>query len=52
MYENINVDLEDEKPQVDFYVMSYCPYGNQAEEIVYEVYNVLGDEAIYIYQDM
>ncbi|MBT3304309.1 thioredoxin domain-containing protein [Candidatus Woesearchaeota archaeon] len=44
---DIGVDLTDGVPQVDFFVMSYCPYGNQAEEIVYEVYNVLGNKAKY-----
>jgi len=28
-------------PKVDFYVMSYCPYGNQAEEGLAPVYNLL-----------
>jgi protein-disulfide isomerase len=35
------------KPQIDFFVMSYCPYGNQAEEIIYEVYKVLGAKAVF-----
>ncbi len=42
---DIGVDLSDGKPQLDFFVMSYCPYGNQAEELVFEVYKILGDKA-------
>lgn len=44
---DINVDLEDGVPQIDFFVMSYCPYGNQAEEIVFDVYKTLGNKAKY-----
>jgi protein-disulfide isomerase/thiol-disulfide isomerase/thioredoxin len=36
-----------DKPQIDFFVMSYCPYGNQAEEVVEKVYKVLGDKAVF-----
>ena len=43
--EKIGVTLGDNKPQIDFFVMSYCPYGNQAEELIEEVYNELGDSA-------
>lgn len=35
----------DEKPQIDFFVMSYCPYGNQAEEAIKPVYDLLKDKA-------
>ncbi|MBS1266895.1 MAG: hypothetical protein MAG795_00864 [Candidatus Woesearchaeota archaeon] len=38
------VTLGDNKPQIDFFVMSYCPYGNQAEEAVAPVYELLGDK--------
>ncbi|MBW2990416.1 hypothetical protein KY348_01790, partial [Candidatus Woesearchaeota archaeon] len=31
-YDAIGVVLGDNKPQIDFFVMSYCPFGNQAEE--------------------
>ena len=31
----------DNKPQIDFFVMSYCPYGNQAEEAIKPVYDEL-----------
>ena len=44
----IGVTFGDNKPQIDFFVMSYCPYGNQAEEIIEEVYNNLGDAAEFI----
>jgi hypothetical protein len=33
------------KPEVDLFVMSYCPYGNQAEELMAPVANLLGDNA-------
>ncbi len=29
----------DSKPQIDFFVMSYCPYGNQAEELIKPAYD-------------
>ena len=32
---------------VDFYVMSYCPYGNQAEELLDQVYAVIGSKAAF-----
>ena len=35
----------DEKPQIDFFVMSYCPYGNQAEEAIKPLYDLLKDKA-------
>lgn len=33
-----------EKPDVKLFVMSFCPYGNQAEEIMKPVINLLGDK--------
>lgn len=33
------------KPRVDAYVMSFCPYGTQAEEYIYPVQKLLGDKA-------
>lgn len=47
LMKKIGVTLGDNKPQIDFFVMSYCPYGNQAEEIVDKVYAELGDKAIF-----
>lgn len=44
----IGLSPGDNKPQIDFFVMSYCPYGNQAEEIVSDVYDILGDKVEYI----
>ncbi len=35
---------EEKKAKVEFYVMSYCPYGNQAEEFLYEAYKIAKDE--------
>jgi len=34
-----------EKPKVDLFVMSFCPYGNQAEELMMPVADLLGDSA-------
>jgi protein-disulfide isomerase len=36
-----------EKPQIDFFTMSYCPYGNQAEEAIEKAYKVIGDKAVF-----
>lgn len=33
-----------DKPTVQLYVMSYCPYGNQAEDTLLPVYNLLKDK--------
>ncbi|RME54320.1 hypothetical protein D6777_04140 [Candidatus Woesearchaeota archaeon] len=44
-YETIGVTLGDNKPQIDFFVMSYCPYGNQAETAIEPVYQLLKDKA-------
>lgn len=33
-----------DKPLVDLYVMSFCPYGNKAEETMYPVYTALKDK--------
>ncbi|MEA3378772.1 MAG: hypothetical protein U9Q69_03975 [Nanoarchaeota archaeon] len=43
--ESIGVQLGDNKPQIDFYVMSYCPFGNIAEEGIEPVYQLLKDKA-------
>lgn len=45
--EQLDLDLTDGKPQVDFFVMSYCPYGNQAEELLKPVYDELKGQAIF-----
>jgi len=37
----------DGRPQIDFFVMSYCPYGNQAEEAIEKAYQLLKDKAEY-----
>ena len=39
--------LGDNKPQIDFFIMAYCPYGNQAEEAIEPVYQLLKDKAIF-----
>lgn len=33
-----------EMPEVHLYTMSYCPYGNQAEEVMYPVQKLLGSK--------
>ena len=45
MEAKIGVTKGDNKPQIDFYVMSYCPYGNMAEEGIEPVYRLLQDKA-------
>lgn len=34
-------------PQVDLYVMSFCPYGNKAEDTLKPVYNLLKDKVTF-----
>lgn len=43
-YDNLGITLGDNRPQIDFFVMSYCPYGNQAEEGIQPVLDHLGDK--------
>lgn len=43
--EMTGVKKGDNRPQIDFYVMSYCPYGNIAEEAIEPVYQLLKDKA-------
>ncbi len=40
--------IEGNKPQIDFFVMSYCPYGNQAEEGIEGAYQILKDKATFM----
>lgn len=37
---------KNDKPEFKFYVMSFCPYGNQVEDVLRPVYDLLGDKAI------
>jgi len=41
------IEKGDNKPQIDFFVMAYCPYGNMAEEAIEPVYQNLKDKAIF-----
>ena len=41
---NIFAATKTDKPQLDFYVMSFCPYGNQIEETLRPVFDLLGDK--------
>ncbi|VVB75039.1 Uncharacterised protein [uncultured archaeon] len=36
--------VKSDKPQVDLYVMSFCPYGNQAEDTMISAYSLLKDK--------
>ncbi|MBW2970622.1 DsbA family protein, partial [Candidatus Woesearchaeota archaeon] len=45
LLEEMGIELGDNRPQIDFFVMSYCPYGNQAEEAIEPVFQLLKDEA-------
>jgi|FLOH01.1.fsa_nt_gi hypothetical protein len=44
-FASIGVVKGDNKPQIDFFVMSYCPYGNQAEEAIAPVFDQLKGKA-------
>ena len=33
-----------QKPQLQFFVMSFCPYGNQIEDVIRPVFDLLGDK--------
>ena len=41
----MGIKLGDNLPQIDFFVMSYCPYGNTAEEAIEPVYQLLKEKA-------
>jgi len=36
--------VKSEKPDVEFFIMSYCPYGLQAQKVFSPIYDLLGDE--------
>jgi len=48
MRTKLNLTTGDNKPQIDFFVMSYCPYGNQAEEGIGPVYANLKSKALFV----
>jgi hypothetical protein len=35
---------QNNQPEFEFYVMSFCPYGNQIESVLKPVYDLLGDK--------
>ncbi len=37
-----------DKPKVELFVMAFCPYGNQAEEIMMPVIDLLGDKIDFV----
>jgi len=38
-----SIGIPGDKPIVDFFVMSYCPYGNLAEDIINNLYSLFGN---------
>ncbi|MEK6817071.1 MAG: hypothetical protein AABY09_05630 [Nanoarchaeota archaeon] len=44
---SMGITLGDNKPQLDFFTMSYCPYGNMADEAIEPVYQLLKDKAVF-----
>lgn len=42
---NVFATAKTDKPQLDFYVMSFCPYGNQMETTLQPVFDLLGNKA-------
>jgi hypothetical protein len=37
--------VKSNKPNLEFYTMSFCPYGNQMEDILRPVFDLIGDKA-------
>ncbi len=46
--EALGVVADDNMPQLDFFVMSFCPYGIQAENGIIPVQETLGDSAEFV----
>ena len=46
-YDSLGITIDPNKPQIDFFVMAFCPYGNQAEEAIAPVYNLLKNKAVF-----
>ncbi len=42
---NVFAAKETDKPELKFFVMSFCPYGNQIEDVLRPVYENFGDKA-------
>lgn len=42
-----DTENSNKEAKVDFYLMSYCPYGNQAEEFIYDVYKNMKDKVAF-----
>ncbi|HPT66291.1 MAG TPA: hypothetical protein PK257_03220 [Candidatus Woesebacteria bacterium] len=42
--QNVFTAAKSNKPVLDFYVMSFCPYGNQMETILRPVFDLLGNK--------
>lgn len=41
---NVFSATKTDKPQLDFYVMSFCPYGNQMESTLRPIFDLLGNK--------
>lgn len=37
-----------QKPELKFFIMSFCPYGNQIEDVIRPIYDLLGNEASFV----
>ncbi|MBI2465586.1 hypothetical protein HYV64_05585 [Candidatus Shapirobacteria bacterium] len=37
-----------QKPELKFFIMSFCPYGNQIEDVIRPVYDLLGNDASFV----
>ncbi len=44
-FEEMGIKTGDNRPQIDFFLMAYCPFGNVAEEAIEPVYELLKDKA-------
>ena len=43
--ENLKVlGYDSDKPRLDYFVMAFCPYGDPADEVASELYNLFGDK--------
>jgi protein-disulfide isomerase len=46
--ESLGLTTGDNTPQVDYFLMSYCPYGDQAEELLKPVFDQLKGQAKFV----
>jgi len=43
--DNVFAAAKSKNPQLQFFTMSFCPYGNQMEEILKPIFDLIGDSA-------